>query len=122
MRILANENLYDPIVEYLRTAGHSVFDTKRTELAGAPDDAVFERAVRERLVVVTMDKDFTGSLRFPPAKCGGIVVAKLYQMTVAQATETFQLRFQPLSEDQIRGRLVIITRDGVRIRPATRAT
>jgi predicted nuclease of predicted toxin-antitoxin system len=122
VRILANENLYDPIVEYLRTAGHSVFDTKRTELAGAPDDAVFERAVRERLVVVTMDKDFTRSLRFPPAKCGGIVVAKLYQMTVAQATETFQLRFQPLSEDQIRGRLVIITRDGVRIRPATRAT
>jgi len=121
VRILANENLYDPIVEYLRTAGHSVFDTKRTELAGAPDDAVFERAVREQLVVVTMDKDFTRSLRFPPAKCGGIVVAKLYRMTVAEATATFHRRFQPLSEDQIRGRLVIINRDGVRIRPATRA-
>ena len=122
MRILANENLYDPIVEYLRTAGHSVFDTKRTELAGAPDEEVYERAVREQLVVVTMDKDFTRSLRFPPAKCGGIIVAKLYRMTVAQATAEFRRHFQSLSEDQIRGRLVIITRDGVRIRPATRAT
>lgn len=122
MRILANENLYDPIVEYLRTAGHSVFDTKRTELAGAPDEEVYERAVKEQLVVVTMDKDFTRSLRFPPAKCGGIIVAKLYRMTVAQATAEFRRRFHSLSEDQIRGRLVIITRDGVRIRPATRAT
>jgi len=122
VRILANENLYDPIVEYLRTAGHSVFDTKRTELAGAPDEEVYERAVREQLVVVTMDKDFTRSLRFPPAKCGGIIVAKLYRMTVAQATAEFRRHFQSLSEDQIRGRLVIITRDGVRIRPATRAT
>ena len=121
MRILANENLYDPIVEYLRTAGHSVFDTKRTELAGAPDETVFERAVKEQLVVVTMDKDFTRSLRFPPAECGGIVVAKLYRMTVAQATATFQRHFQSLSEDKIRGRLIIITRDGVRIRPATSA-
>jgi predicted nuclease of predicted toxin-antitoxin system len=121
VRILANENLYDPIVEYLRTAGHSVFDTKRTELAGAPDEAVYERAVREQLVVVTMDKDFTRSLRFPPAKCGGIIVAKLYRMTVAQATAEFRRHFQSLSEDQIRGRLVIMTRDGVRIRPATRA-
>jgi predicted nuclease of predicted toxin-antitoxin system len=121
VRILANENLYDPIVEYLRTAGHSVFDTKRTELAGAPDEAVYERAVKEQLVVVTMDKDFTRSLRFPPAKCGGIIVAKLYRMTVAQATAEFRRHFQSLSEDRIRGRLIIITRDGVRIRPATRA-
>jgi len=68
-----------------------------------------------------MDKDFTRSLRFPPAKCGGVVVAKLYRMTVAQATATSQRHFQSLSEDKIRGRLIIITRDGVRIRPATNA-
>ena len=35
MNIIANENLYDPMVEVLRNAGHLVFDTKHTELAGA---------------------------------------------------------------------------------------
>ncbi|MEO0108911.1 MAG: DUF5615 family PIN-like protein [candidate division WOR-3 bacterium] len=119
MRILANENLYDPIVGYLRTAGHDVFDTKRTELAGATDEAVFERAVKEHRIIVTMDKDFTRSLRFPPAKCGGIIVAKLYRMTVDQATALFRRHFETLSENQIRSRLVIIAREGVRIRPAT---
>ncbi|MFO7650897.1 MAG: DUF5615 family PIN-like protein [bacterium] len=122
MRILANENLYDPIVEYLRASGHSVLDTKRTELAGAPDEAVYERAVKEQLVIVTMDKDFARSLRFPPSRCGGIIVVKLYRMTVDQATAAFRRCFQSLSEDRIRGRLVIMTRDGVRIRPAPRAT
>ncbi|MEO0080806.1 MAG: DUF5615 family PIN-like protein [candidate division WOR-3 bacterium] len=118
MRILAKENLYDPIVEYLRNAGHEVFDTKRTGLAGARDEAVYERAVKEQLVIVTMDKDFTRSLRFPPAKCGGIIVVKLYRMTVDQATAAFRRHFEALSEEQVRGRLVIVTRDGIRIRPA----
>lgn len=118
MKILANENVYDPIVEYLRSEGHSVFDTKRTELAGAPDDEVFARAVRDHLVIVTMDKDFTRMLRFPPARCGGIVVAMLYRMTVDEATAAFRDRFGSLSENQLRGRLTIITRDRVRIRPA----
>ena len=118
MKILADENVCDPIVEYLRTAGHSVFDTKRTELAGAPDDEVFARAVKDRLVIVTMDKDFTRMLRFPPARCGGIVVAMLYRMTVDEATAAFRDRFGSLSASQLRGRLTIITRDRVRIRPA----
>ncbi|UCG42813.1 MAG: DUF5615 family PIN-like protein, partial [candidate division WOR-3 bacterium] len=109
----------DPIVEYLRAAGHSVFDTKRTELAGASDDAVYERAVKEGLVILTMDKDFTRSMRFPPARCGDIIVAKLHGMTVAETTALFRRRFESLTEDQVRGRLVIITRDGIRLRLAT---
>jgi len=119
VRILANENLYDPIVEYLRAAGHSVLDTKRTELAGASDIAVYDRAVREGLVIVTMDKDFARSVRFPPARCGGIIVAKLYRMTVDETTALFRRRFESLTEDQVHGRLVIITREGTRLRPAT---
>jgi hypothetical protein len=34
VNIVANENLYDPMVEALRAAGHNVLDAKRSELVG----------------------------------------------------------------------------------------
>lgn len=118
MNFLANENVFQPIVEFLRSEGHEVLDFKRTALAGAPDDAVYERAVRDGLVVVTMDKDFTRMVRFPPNRCGGIIVAKLYRMKLDETTELFKKLFRTLSEDAIRGRLVVMTREGVRFRTA----
>jgi len=63
-----------------------------------------------------MDKDFTRSLRFPPRRCGGIIVAELYRMPVARATALFRQYFLSLTPMQIHRRLVIMTRDGVRLR------
>ena len=121
MNILANENLYDPIVHFLIREGHDVLDTKRTALAGAPDDEVFQRAIRDQRVIVTMDKDFTRMLRFPPDRCGGIIVVKLYRLKVDDATALFARRFRALDEHSIRGKLIILTRDTVRIRTPRRA-
>jgi predicted nuclease of predicted toxin-antitoxin system len=86
VNIIANENLYDPMVEVLRTSGHEVSDTAHSELAGALDDVVYDKAVKEKLVIVTMDKDFTRMLRFPPQRCGGIVVVQLYRIPLLDAT------------------------------------
>lgn len=116
MNILANENLYDPIVHFLIREGHDVLDTKRTALAGAPDEEVFQRAIRDQRVIVTMDKDFTRMLRFPPDRCGGIIVVKLYRLKVDDATALFARQFRALGEQAIRGKLIILTRDAVRIR------
>jgi len=116
VNILANENLFEPMVEVLRACGHSVLDFKRSALAGAPDEDVYERAVRERLVIVTMDKDFARTLRFPPHRCGGIVVVRLYRIPVAEATNLFERCFRSLKPEQVAGRLVIISRSGVRTR------
>jgi predicted nuclease of predicted toxin-antitoxin system len=120
VNIIANENLYDPMVEVLRDTGHQVFDTKHTELAGALDDVVYDKAVKEKLVIVTMDKDFTRMLRFPPHRCGGIVVVELYRIPVLDATALFKNYWESLKPAQIAGRLVIITRGGVRIRASAR--
>jgi len=116
MNIIANENVFDPMVQALRELGHDVLDTKHTVFAGSADDLVYGKAVADKLVVVTMDKDFTRMLRFPPDKCGGIVVVELYRMTVAEATERLRRAFAGLSPDKVAGRLTIIDRRGVRHR------
>jgi predicted nuclease of predicted toxin-antitoxin system len=74
MKLLANENFPRLAVEALRDAGHDVL-WARTDMGGAADDVILERAQDENRLVVTFDKDF-GELAFRwglPSSCGVIL-------------------------------------------------
>jgi predicted nuclease of predicted toxin-antitoxin system len=120
VKFLADENVYAPIIRYLRSVGHEVLDIRETPHSGASDDEIFRKAVEEKLTILTMDKDFVRMLRFPPDQCHGIIVVKLYKMSVDETTEIFKRCFESLSHDDIAGKLFIITRDGVRTRTPKR--
>lgn len=121
MRFLADENVYAPMIEALRRAGHTVARAGELGLLGAPDERVFAAAARGRFVLLTLDKDFTRSRRFNPKRVGGIVVGKLFKMPVDEASRILASSIAALSDEAVRGRLVIITRKGVRIRSAPSA-
>lgn len=121
MNIIANENVFEPIIEFLRSEGHNLISVRETSLSGATDDEIYEKAIKDKLIVLTMDKDFSRIVRFPPERCGGIIVVKLYRMTVDETTEIFKQHFKFLDEGKITRRLVIITREGVRFRTSREA-
>lgn len=56
------------------------------------------------------------SLKFPPERCGGIIVVKIYRLSVNETTKVFSRYFKELDEEKIAGKLVIITQDGIRVR------
>ena len=116
MNFLVDENVYEPIIQYLRSEGHEVIDIRETELSGASDNEIFKKAVEDKLSILTMDKDFARMLRFPPNQCDGIIVIKLYKMSVNETTEVFKRNFESLKYDEISGKLLIITKDGTRVR------
>ncbi len=120
MKIFANENLFEPIIDYLRSLGNDVLSIRDCGLSGISDDEVYEKACMENRVIVTMDKDFTRIFRFPPEKCGGIVVAKLYKKPVNETLAIFKKYYQSIKDEDIKKNLVIITPEGVRIRRSTR--
>jgi len=75
LRLLANENLPRAAIESLRRRGHDVI-WAREVMRGASDPEVLDRAVRERRLLITFDKDF-GELAFGrglPAECGIILL------------------------------------------------
>jgi len=113
MNILANENVFEPIIEFLRAEGHNVISIRETS---ASDDEIYEKDIKDKLIILTMDRDFSRILRFPPEQCGGIIVVKLYRMTVDETTKLFKQYFKSLDEEKIKQRLVIMTREGVKIR------
>ena len=58
MRLLADENFPRPTVEALRAQGHDV-TWARSDFPGAKDSAILRRAIDEKRIVLTLDKDFS---------------------------------------------------------------
>ncbi len=120
MKIFANENLFEPIIDYLRGLGHNVFSIRDAGLSGISDDEVYQRACKEKRIIITMDKDFSRMFRFPPENCGGIIVVKIYKRTVNETLSIFKKFYESIQEKDIPKNLVIITPEGVRIRRSIR--
>ena len=71
MRILADVNMWDRVVEGLRESGHDVHWAKETDQT-APDENLLVLATREGRTLLTYDKDFGGLIhnRGMPAPYG----------------------------------------------------
>ncbi len=65
MRFLADQDVYQATIDFLRSHGHSVLRAYDLGLSRAEDTVLLERAVAEGRVLVTRDKDF-GALTFVP--------------------------------------------------------
>ncbi len=120
MKMFANENLFEPIIDFVRSLGHDVLSIRDSGLSGISDDEVYRIACRERRTIITMDKDFSRIFRFPPEKCGGIIVVKIYKRTVDETLLIFKKFYKSLQEKDIFKNLVIITPEGTRIRKISR--
>lgn len=116
IKFLTDANVFVPIVERLREMDHDVFDIKEEGLEKLTDIEVFQTAQNQKRILITMDKDFSNILLYPPSKHHGIIVLKLYKMKVDDATRKFIDAFKTLKLTDITGNLVIIDRRKTRVR------
>jgi predicted nuclease of predicted toxin-antitoxin system len=85
MRLLLDAHISRPIMQYLESIGH---DCTHAALLSPKmsDRAILERAVRERRVVMTADKDF-GELVFRGQfAVAGVVLLRFRLMSEAERT------------------------------------
>ena len=115
MRFLANENFPAPSIQLLRDPGWAV-DSIREENQGAKDLQVTDRAKKESLIILTLDKDygeiiFKTGLTDPPdvlfLRYRGRDPLAPGRLVLALLSTTAQLdgRFTVLEEDGIRQRI-----------------
>jgi predicted nuclease of predicted toxin-antitoxin system len=60
-----DENISVQLMNKLEEAGHTVINTIALGLAGSEDRWVLTRAVRERTIILTSDREFSYFLQFP---------------------------------------------------------
>lgn len=115
MQFLANENFPLDAVEAVRKLGHDVAWI-RTEAPGSNDRDILSRAVKERRVLLTFDKDF-GDLAFQfglPSHCG-IVLFRLQAVSSTALANLVATALQ--SRTDWAGRFSVVEVGRIRMRP-----
>ena len=74
MKIKLDENLGSLGKSLLEAEGHDVMTIAEQQMSGAKDERVYEACRDESRVLVTLDRDFGQTIRFPPEVTAGIVV------------------------------------------------
>ena len=86
-------------------------------LAIEADSTVFRWAQDHRAAVVTFDEDFADRRSFPVGDHYGIVRLRVWPTTAEETIAALQRLLEQVSEDELRGALVIVGRSRIRIRP-----
>jgi len=75
VKFLADESCAGPVITALRGAGHDVLAICQL-VKGMPDDQVMERAVSERRVLITEDRDFGELVYTRGSNSPGVIFVK----------------------------------------------
>lgn len=116
MRFLANENFPLKSVAFLRKAGYEVASITE-DSPGIKDQQVLQRAVKERRIILTFDRDYgeliyKHKLPVPP----GIIYFRFDPLTPEETAE-YLLELFRYSKLQWKGKFTIVERQRVRQRP-----
>lgn len=65
MKFLADENVPQTIIRYLRVQGHDTVDVKRTPHRGDSDQDLLAKAAAEDRILITFDRDFVSPVYLP---------------------------------------------------------
>ena len=92
MKFKLDENLGNLGKFLLEADGHDVLTVAEQQLSGAEDAHIYDVCREEGRVLVTLDRDFGQTLRFPPEATPGIVVLECKgrvapSMILARVTE-----------------------------------
>ncbi|MBI4491713.1 MAG: DUF5615 family PIN-like protein [Chloroflexi bacterium] len=101
----------------LRQAGYTAEDVRDVGLRGRSDNEVFAHAQAQGEILVTADKGFANTLRFPPGTHSGIIVVRVPDELPTQRINHELLRaLLDLRDEALTGVLAIVEVGRVRIR------
>ncbi len=118
MRLELGENLDRRLVEPLRVAGHDVDLVTGEGLGGADDPQVLSAATAAGRTLVTLDLDFSNTLRYPPDATLGVIVLRPHRATLPQVRRLLESALPELAHRALAGRLFIIEPSRIRVYPA----
>lgn len=94
MKFLADVNITQTVITYLRKAGYDVTDIKQKNRKSS-DIEIVKLALKEKRIVLTHDKDFLGLTQYPKYQVSII----LFRLQIQNA-EYFREKLQELIENQ----------------------
>ena len=116
MNFVIDENVSSGLAEALRKLGHNVTAITETADRGVEDSEVWEIARASLSILVTRDYHFTNPARFDPSHVKGIIYIRPGNLTSRDEIELVMRFTASFPPEVFAGKLVILSRGGVRVR------
>lgn len=114
---LVDEDMPRSLAPTLVAAGFQASDVRDEGLRGRPDDQVFDFATKNDRTLISGDLGFSNIFRYPLGKHSGIVVSRFpNEVSTAKLNAAIVAALKDMDESDIRGNLVIVEPDRIRLR------
>ena len=113
MNFVADESCAGPVIRALRQAGHDVIAIAEVE-QGAADDQVLERALNDKRILITEDRDF-GKLVFAHGRSSAGVMRVRFHSSVRAAKPTSVVQAVAQLGSRLENAFVVVEPGRVRI-------
>ena len=114
--LLLNSAIGRRAVEAFIARGYDLVHIRDYGLQKADDDVILARAIAEDRIVVTMDLDFGNMLAVTGQWCPSVIILRLGAPTSDEVTAALTHLANTVTDNELRGSLVIIEPYRIRIR------
>jgi predicted nuclease of predicted toxin-antitoxin system len=115
MKIKLDENLPEALLASLAESGHDVDNVRLEQIAGQPDQTIWQAAQASNRFLITQDLDFSDIRRFAPGTHHGLMLVRLREPgRLALAAKVAAAIKANLAEEWI-GAFVLLTDSKLRI-------
>lgn len=118
LRFLLNANISHETAEFLESLGYEAKTVAQFGLEKAEDPKIVEKAIKEKMILVTFDLDFGEIFYFSTKKKIWIIVLKLKDQTVESVNKSLAwlLQSKILDKKEFQNILMIIEEGRIRMR------
>lgn len=112
MRFIIDENVRREVADFLKEEGYDLLI-----LPPGTDDATIARTAKESgKIILTHDRHFADILTYPSSQYAGIIRIRINPPTADVIIHSLKELFKRLAPEDFSGRLIILEKDGFRIR------
>ena len=116
MRLLLDQGLPRSTVLHLRDKGIEAIHVGDKGMATAADSKILDYGRQQGLIVVTLDADFHALLALAGLTGPSVIRIRIEGLRGEELTQLLVTVLQVCSEDLLKGAMVSVTENGVRIR------
>jgi len=108
MRFLADQDVYQVTVEWLRGEGHEVVTARALEMQRAADDVLLQRARETDRLLLTRDKDFGALVFLEGARTPGVILLRITPATIEDVHEELRRLLWEHSAGSLQGLFCVV--------------
>jgi predicted nuclease of predicted toxin-antitoxin system len=116
MKFKIDENLPIECAEILRESGFEADTVYDEGLNGNPDSIIFNVCTQERMVLITLDLDFSDIRTYPPNTHFGIIIFRLNNQSKLKIIQKLKRVIHIMGIELLEGCIWIVDEQRIRIR------